>query len=162
MDIGTAQGCFPVQVARLHHHISGGGFDLPELSTAFGDYVRENKLSGRLCFHPGSFFEDDLPAADVLVFGRVLHNWDLATKKMLDLAAFLKFGPLGLAGLLLVLMATALTLKLNEARERLILRILYVGAFCYVVASASAMHHFITIPMRTRQRTCTKHVTQAR
>jgi type IV secretory pathway TrbL component len=55
-----------------------------------------------------------------------------------DLAAFLKFGPLGLAGLLLVLMATALTLKLNETRERLILRILYVGAFCYVVASVSA------------------------
>jgi hypothetical protein len=55
-----------------------------------------------------------------------------------DLAAFLKFGPLGLAGLLLVLMATALTFKLSEARERLILRILYVGAFCYVVASVSA------------------------
>ena len=83
MDIGTAQGCFPVQVARLHPHITGGGFDLPELSTAFADYVCENELSGRLRFHPGNFFRDDLPAADVLVFGRVLHNWDLATKKML-------------------------------------------------------------------------------
>ena len=37
----------------------------------------------RLNFHAGSFFDDDLPAADVLVFGRVLHNWDLTTKKML-------------------------------------------------------------------------------
>ena len=83
MDIGTAQGCFPAQVARVHQHISGGGFDLPELSTAFADYVCENELSGRLRFHPGNFFQDDLPAADVLVFGRVLHNWDLATKKML-------------------------------------------------------------------------------
>ena len=27
--------------------------------------------------------QDPLPAADVLVLGRVLHNWDLATKKML-------------------------------------------------------------------------------
>jgi hypothetical protein len=83
MDIGTAQGCFPVQVARVHPHITGGGFDLPELSTAFAEYVCENELSGRLRFHPGSFFHDDLPAADVLVFGRVLHNWDLSTKKML-------------------------------------------------------------------------------
>jgi hypothetical protein len=83
MDIGTAQGCFPVQVARLHPHITGGGFDLPELSTAFADYVCDNELSERLRFYPGSFFHDDLPEADVLVFGRVLHNWDLATKKML-------------------------------------------------------------------------------
>jgi O-methyltransferase domain/Dimerisation domain len=83
MDIGTAQGCFPVQIAHLHAHITGGGFDLPELSTAFADYVCENELSGRLRFHPGSFFQDDLPVADVLVFGRVLHNWDLVTKKLL-------------------------------------------------------------------------------
>jgi hypothetical protein len=83
MDIGTAQGCLPVQIAQVHRHISGGGFDLPELSVAFADYVRENGLSGRLHFQPGNFFEDDLPAADVLVFGRVLHNWDLVTKKML-------------------------------------------------------------------------------
>jgi hypothetical protein len=83
MDIGTAQGCLPVQVARRHPHISGGGFDLPELSTAFCDHVHANKLSERLLFKPGNFFQDDLPAADVLVLGRVLHNWDLATKKML-------------------------------------------------------------------------------
>jgi hypothetical protein len=55
MDIGTAQGCFPVQVARVHQHISGGGFDLPELATAFGEYVHEHKLSVRLRFHSGSF-----------------------------------------------------------------------------------------------------------
>ncbi|UPJ44165.1 methyltransferase [Bradyrhizobium sp. 40] len=83
MDIGTAQGCLPVQVARMHPHIIGGGFDLPELAKAFADYVSDNELSERLRFYPGSFFRDDLPAADVLVFGRVLHNWDLATKKML-------------------------------------------------------------------------------
>jgi hypothetical protein len=83
MDIGTAQGCLPVQVARRHPHISGGGFDLPELSTAFSDHVHANHLAGRLLFKPGNFFQDDLPSADVLVLGRVLHNWNLATKKML-------------------------------------------------------------------------------
>jgi predicted nicotinamide N-methyase len=83
MDIGTAQGCLPVQVALRHAHISGGGFDLPELSTVFRDHVCANQLSERLLFKPGNFFQDDLPPADVLVLGRVLHNWDLATKKML-------------------------------------------------------------------------------
>ena len=90
MDIGTAQGCLPVQVAHFHPHITGGGFDLPELSKAFADYVCDNELSERLRFYPGSFFRDDLPAADVLVFGRVLHNWDLATKKMLLRKAYQK------------------------------------------------------------------------
>jgi hypothetical protein len=83
MDIGTAQGCLPVQIARVHQHISGGGFDLPELAAAFVQYVDENRLSERLRFHPGSFVDQDLPTADVLIFGRVLHNWNLATKKML-------------------------------------------------------------------------------
>jgi hypothetical protein len=83
MDIGTAQGCLPVQVAGAHAHITGGGFDLPELAPAFDQFVDENKLAGRLRFQPGNFFQDELPTADVLVFGRVLHNWDLATKKML-------------------------------------------------------------------------------
>jgi hypothetical protein len=83
MDIGTAQGCLPVQIACAHPHLSGGGFDLQELSTAFADYVGKNQMAERLQFHAGSFFDDDLPSADVLVFGRVLHNWDLATKKML-------------------------------------------------------------------------------
>jgi hypothetical protein len=89
MDIGTAQGCLPVQVACRHPHMSGGGFDLPELSTAFCDHVHANQLSGRLLFKPGNFFQDDLPSADVLVLGRVLHNWDLATKKMLLRKAWL-------------------------------------------------------------------------
>ena len=29
IDIGCAEGCVPVQLAREHEHLSGGGFDLP-------------------------------------------------------------------------------------------------------------------------------------
>jgi O-methyltransferase domain/Dimerisation domain len=83
VDIGTAQGCFPVQIALSHPHISGGGFDLPILTTTFDAYVEHHGLSDRLRFHPGDFFSDPLPIADVLVMGRVLHNWDLTTKRML-------------------------------------------------------------------------------
>jgi len=31
VDIGTAQGCMPVEIARAHAHLTGGGFDLPQL-----------------------------------------------------------------------------------------------------------------------------------
>jgi hypothetical protein len=83
IDIGTAQGCLPVQIARAHAHITGGGFDLPPMQPLFDDYVREYSLSRRLRFFAGDFLRDPLPNADVLVFGRILHNWDLPTKNML-------------------------------------------------------------------------------
>lgn len=83
IDIGTSQGCLPVEIALAHPHIRGGGFDLPQLAPLFDSYVQKHALSDRLRFHPGDFFKDPLPAADVLVIGRVLHNWDLTTKKML-------------------------------------------------------------------------------
>jgi O-methyltransferase domain len=83
VDIGCAQGCLPVLIAQAHGHITGGGFDLPQVKPAFEDYVREHHLEGRLQFHGGDFFRVTLPSADVLVMGRVLHNWDLAQKKTL-------------------------------------------------------------------------------
>ena len=49
----------------------------------FDRFVQAHDLSHRLRFYSGDFLRDALPRADVLVFGRVLHNWDLATKKML-------------------------------------------------------------------------------
>jgi len=83
IDIGTAEGCLPVEIARVHAHIRGGGFDLPQVRPHFDDYVRRHDLVDRLSFYPGDFLSDPLPGADVLVMGRVLHNWDLETKKML-------------------------------------------------------------------------------
>jgi precorrin-6B methylase 2 len=83
IDVGTAQGCLPVEIALAHDHIIGGGFDLPALCTTFDEHVQRHGLADRLRFYPGNFLEEPLPQADVLVLGRVLHNWDLATKKML-------------------------------------------------------------------------------
>jgi hypothetical protein len=83
IDVGTAQGCLPVQIAHAHPHIAGGGFDLSPVKPLFENYVQEHGLSHRLRFYPGDFFQDPLPAADVVVLGRVLHNWDLAAKRML-------------------------------------------------------------------------------
>jgi hypothetical protein len=82
-DVGTAQGCLPVQVALAHPHVRAVGFDLPALRSAFEEYVVECKAADRVSFAGGDFFKDPLPSADVVVFGRVLHNWNLATKKML-------------------------------------------------------------------------------
>src|SRR5712692_9543575 len=82
IDIGTAQGCLPAQIALAHPHITGGGFDLPPVKPLFDKYVQEHSLSHRLRFYAGDFLQDPMPSADVPVLGRVLHNWDLATKRM--------------------------------------------------------------------------------
>jgi hypothetical protein len=83
VDIGTAQGCVPVELARSHAHLSGGGFDLPAVAPIFSRYVASHGLSDRLRFTAGDFFVDDLPRADVLVMGMILHDWDLPAKRML-------------------------------------------------------------------------------
>jgi O-methyltransferase/methyltransferase family protein len=83
VDVGTAQGALPVQVARAHGHLSGGGFDLPPVGPFFEEYVESHGLGDRLRFYPGDFFADPLPKADALVMGRILHDWDLGGKKTL-------------------------------------------------------------------------------
>jgi hypothetical protein len=88
IDIGGAEGCLPVELAQAHPHLTGGGFDLPSLKPLFESYVEKHGCAGQLRFHPGDFFQNQLPTADVLVMGRVLHNWDLATKKMLLTKAY--------------------------------------------------------------------------
>lgn len=83
LDVGTAEGGLPVEVAKRHSHLTGGGFDLPVLQGDFDRLVRENGLQHRLRFHGGDFFSEPLPSADVLVMGRVLHNWDIHRKHLL-------------------------------------------------------------------------------
>jgi hypothetical protein len=88
VDIGTAQGNLPVQVALIHPHLSGGGFDVPPVGPVFNEYVASFGLSDRLVFFPGNFFHDPLPHADVLVMGHILHDWNLAEKRMLLAKAY--------------------------------------------------------------------------
>jgi hypothetical protein len=83
LDIGTAEGCLPVRIAEAHPHLAGGGFDLPSVRAPFERYVRRHGLDDRLAFRAGDFLREPLPAADVLVMGQILHDWDLDTKRML-------------------------------------------------------------------------------
>jgi len=82
-DIGTAQGDLVTQITLAHPHLRGIGFDLPEVGPIFEEYIAANGLADRVSFSGGSFFTDELPKADVLLFGHILHDWDLETKLML-------------------------------------------------------------------------------
>ncbi len=82
-DIGGAQGSVSVQLALVHKHLIGGEFDLPAVQPVFEEYVLNFGLRDRLSFKVGDFFRDPLPAADVLIMGHILHDWDLQQKHLL-------------------------------------------------------------------------------
>ena len=83
VDVGTAQGDLAAQIALANPHLRGLGFDLPEVAPIFQQYAETTGVADRLTFMPGDFFEHDLPKADVVLMGHILHDWDLPTKKML-------------------------------------------------------------------------------
>jgi hypothetical protein len=83
VDMGPAQGDLLAQVALKNQHLTGIGFDLPEVGPVFEEYMEENGLSSRVRFEGGSFFTDPLPRADVIMMGHILHDWNLEEKRML-------------------------------------------------------------------------------
>ena len=88
VDVGTAQGDLATQVALANPHLRGTGFDLPPVAPIFEEYVAAAGVADRVSFEPGSFFDRALPAADVVMMGHILHDWDLPTKKMLIRKAY--------------------------------------------------------------------------
>jgi precorrin-6B methylase 2 len=95
IDIGAAEGGVPVELARHHPHLTGGGFDLPAARGTFEEYVASHRLTDRLSFYPGDFFVDPLPPADVLVMGHILHDWSQEEKIQLIRKAYQALPPGG-------------------------------------------------------------------
>jgi precorrin-6B methylase 2 len=83
LDVGCAEGGLLVQLALAHPHLRASGFDLPAARDAYEDYVRSFGLDERLEFCGGDFLRDELPSADVVVLGHILHDWSLDEKKQL-------------------------------------------------------------------------------
>jgi len=83
VDIGGAQGGLLVQLCVAHSHLSGINFDLAVVGPVFEEYAAAHGLKDRLRFQTGDFFNEPLPAADVITMGHILHDWNLDEKRML-------------------------------------------------------------------------------
>jgi hypothetical protein len=83
MDLGSAEGMVPATVALANPHLTGIGFDLPAVKPVFEEFIARRGVADRVRFRAGDFFEDVLPKAEVAVMGHILHDWDLAQKKVL-------------------------------------------------------------------------------
>ena len=82
-DIGAAQGAVPVQLALMHPHLKGVGYDLPVVKPVFEKYVAANRVAKQVRFESGDFFKDPLPPAEVYIMGHILHDWNQEQKEFL-------------------------------------------------------------------------------
>ncbi|WP_245589456.1 acetylserotonin O-methyltransferase [Amycolatopsis balhimycina] len=82
-DIGGARGNLAGLLARNHDTLRGTVFDLPALNEAANAHLAGLGVADRVTFQPGDFFADELPTADVLILGHVLHNWSPEQRKQL-------------------------------------------------------------------------------
>ncbi|WP_430790377.1 methyltransferase [Actinoplanes sp. G11-F43] len=96
LDVGGCRGALVAAVAERHPTVAGHVFDLPQLGPVLAEHMAASGLTDRVTFHAGDFRTDPLPAADLIVFGHVLHNWDRGQRSALVRSAFRALRPGGL------------------------------------------------------------------
>jgi len=87
-DIGGALALLSCIVAGRHDHLQCASFDLPPVAVHAGKAVDAAGLADRIRIVSGDFLVDELPKADVVTMGNVLHDWNLDHKKLLIRKAY--------------------------------------------------------------------------
>lgn len=87
-DIGGALALLSRIVAGRHGHLQCTSFDLPPVAVHAREAVEAAGLADRVRIVSGDFFVDDLPNADVITMGNVLHDWNLDNKRLLIRKAY--------------------------------------------------------------------------
>jgi predicted O-methyltransferase YrrM len=82
-DIGGARGNVAGLLAKANPELRGVVFDLPSIAEPAQRHLEALGVAERVEFRGGDFFTDDLPAADVLIMGHVLHNWSPEKRQQL-------------------------------------------------------------------------------
>jgi hypothetical protein len=77
IDIGGASGAFVIALAEAAPHLRGCVYDLPAVRPIAEECIRAAKLSERVWFHEGNFWEEELPAGfHAYSLGFILHDWN--------------------------------------------------------------------------------------
>lgn len=82
-DVGGANGTFLALACQRHPHLEATLFELPVVTPVAERNLADMGVGGRVNVVAGDFFADDLPRADVIVMGNILHDWDLDEKRSL-------------------------------------------------------------------------------
>jgi hypothetical protein len=87
-DVGGALALLSRVVGARHKQLTFKSFDLPEVAPHAQKHVDASGMKDRITVVSGDFFKDDLPKADVVTMGNILHDWNLPNKKILIKKAY--------------------------------------------------------------------------
>jgi hypothetical protein len=87
-DIGGATGQLSCLVGARHPHLSCVSYDLPVVKPITERHIQERGMADRVQAGVIDFLRDDLPKADVITMGMILHDWNLEIKKQLIAKAY--------------------------------------------------------------------------
>jgi len=87
-DVGGALALLSRIIGAKHHHLSFKSFDLPPVAPHAQKHIDAADMTDRIQVVKGDFFADDLPTADVITMGNILHDWNLEKKKILIKKAY--------------------------------------------------------------------------
>ncbi|SEQ07897.1 8-O-methyltransferase [Streptomyces sp. yr375] len=74
-DVGGGRGNLAARLAAAHPGLTGTVLDRPSMAEHFDRLVAERGVAKQLRFVGADFFTVELPRADVLILGSVLHDW---------------------------------------------------------------------------------------
>ncbi|WP_411139479.1 methyltransferase [Streptomyces sp. x-80] len=95
IDVGGCRGNMAARIVAAHPHLTGQVFDLPQMAPLFDEKMAELEMADKVTFHPGDFFTQELPEADLVVIGHALHDWSAEQRRLLVHKAFRSLRPGG-------------------------------------------------------------------
>ena len=75
-DLGGATGHLTVALCERYPNLQGLIFDFPRVLRVAAEQIAQSAARDRIQCVPGDFFQDPLPAADLYIMGRILHDWN--------------------------------------------------------------------------------------
>jgi hypothetical protein len=87
-DVGGALALLSRTIATRHQHLTFNSFDLPEVAPHAQEQVDAAGMTDRITVVGGDFFKHELPRADIVTMGNILHDWNLEKKKLLIRKAY--------------------------------------------------------------------------
>lgn len=87
-DVGGALALLSRIVGARHKHLTFTSFDLPPVAPHAQRHVDAAGMAKRIRVVSGDFFKDELPKADVVTMGNILHDWNLEKKMILIRKAY--------------------------------------------------------------------------
>jgi len=87
-DVGGSGANLSILVAKNNDHMKCISFDLPPVGPIAKENISKLGLNDRIEIISGDFFTDDLPQADIITMGNILHDWGADDKLLLIKKAY--------------------------------------------------------------------------